>query len=156
MVQDTRSIEWEAPEHRHIEKSGDWYWALGIIAVSLSVVSIIFNNVLFSIVIILGAVTMMLFGHRAPRMLTYEVSVRGVRVQNTLYPYDSFEQFSIDEDAPEGPQLILKSRHLFMPLLIIPIPDDCIDELDALLSERLPEVHMQEPLSHRLLEFFGF
>ena len=30
----TRAITWEAPEHNHIEKTSDWYWALGIIAVA--------------------------------------------------------------------------------------------------------------------------
>ncbi len=156
MPNDTRSVNWEAPEHRHIEKTTDWYWVVGIIAISASVVSIILDDVLFSIVILLGAATMIVFGHRKPKVLPFEISIRGVRVSETLYGYESLEQYSIDEEALEGPQLILRSKHFFMPLIIIPLPEEYVDDIEAILSERIPEVHMQEPLSHRLLEFFGF
>ncbi len=156
MADDTRAISWEAPEHRHVEKTSDWFWVVGIIAISASVVSIILSNVLFSIVILLGATTMILFGHRKPQMVSFEVSVRGIRINETLYPYDSLHAYSVDEEAPEGPQLILKSKHTFMPLIIIPLPDDYIDDIEAIISKRVAEVHMHEPLSHRLLELFGF
>lgn len=156
MPNNTRSVSWEAPEHRHIEKTTDWFWVVGIIAISASVVSIILDDILFSIVILLGATTMILFGHRKPKTLPFEISIRGVRINETLYNYDSLEQYAIDEEAPEGPQLILRSKHFFMPLIIIPLPEEYIDDIEAILGERLPEVHMHEPLSHRLLEFFGF
>ncbi len=156
MADDTRAISWEAPEHRHIEKTSDWYWVLGIIAISASVVSIILNNVLFSIVILLAATTMIVFGHRKPKMVSFEISVRGVRINEDLHPYDTLHAYSVDEEAPEGPQLILKSKHTFMPLIIIPLPYDYIDDIEAILGLRLLEVHMHEPLSHRLLEAFGF
>jgi hypothetical protein len=156
MIGDARSIMWEAPQHRHIEKTGDWYWVVGIIAISASVVSIMFDNVLFGVVILLGATTMILFSHRHPRTLTYEVSVRGVRIEDTLYPYTSLDSFAIDEESPDGPQLIVKSAHLFMPLLILPLPQDYIDDIEDLMSAKLVEAPLVEPLSHRLLEFFGF
>jgi hypothetical protein len=156
MNDETRAITWEAPEHRHIEKTGDWYWAVSIIAIAASVVSIIFENILFGVVILLAASTMILFGHRSPKMMPFEVSVRGVRCGNDLYLFPSLEAFTIDEENPSGPQLIVRSKHYFMPLIIIPIPDEFIDEIDALMSAKLPEEHLEEPLSHRLLEFFGF
>ncbi len=156
MTGDTRAITWEAPQHRHIEKTSDWYWVVGIIAISASVVSIMFDNVLFGVVILLGATTMILFSHRHPRVLTYEVSVRGIRIEDTLYPFTSLDSFAIDEEAPEGPQLIVKSSHLFMPLLILPLPFEYVDDIDDLISSKLTEAPLVEPLSHRLLEFFGF
>lgn len=156
MPDEARAIFWEAPEHRHVEKTTDWFWAVGIIAIAMSVVFIILNNVLFSIVILLGAATMILFGHRKPQMVRYEISVRGVRVNNDFHPYDTLEEYAIDEESPEGPQLLLKSKHLFMPLMVVPLPDEYVDDIDMLLGQKLLETHMQEPLSHRLLELFGF
>ena len=156
MNDETQAITWEAPEHRHIEKTSDWYWAVGIIAISASVVSIIFNNVLFGVVILLGASTMILFGHRRPKMMPFEVSTRGVRSGSDFFLFPSLESFTIDEDGPEGAQLILKSKHYFMPLIIIPLPEEYLDEISMLLRTKLPEEHLEEPLSHRLLEFFGF
>ncbi len=157
MQDDVRSVYWEAPEHNHIEKTSDWYWILGIIAIAGSVASIIVNNnVLFSIVILLGAMTMIITSHRKPRVIEFEVSTRGIRIKQTLYPYSTLESFYIDEESPTGPQLLVKSKKLFVPLLILPIPDEYIHVIDDILTVRLREEHMEEPFSHRLLEYFGF
>jgi hypothetical protein len=151
-----RSIYWEAPEHNHIEKSADWYWVLGILAIAGSVVSIIFNNVLFGVVILLGAMTMIITSFHKPRVIEFEVSARGVRIENTVYPYATLESYYLDEENLINPQLIVKSKKLFVPLLIIPIPEEYINEIELLISQRLPEEHLEEPFAHKLLEFFGF
>jgi hypothetical protein len=156
MPDDVRSVYWEAPEHTHIEKTQDWYWLLGIIATTGAIVSIIFGNVLFSLVIILAATTMGIVGSRKPRIIPFEVSPRGIRIDSTLYPYATLASFYLDEENHVNPQLILKSKKVFVPLIIVPIPDEFSDEIDAILSARLPEQYMEEPLSNKLLEFFGF
>lgn len=156
MSDTSRSIAWEAPEHRHIEKTSDWYWALGIVAITAASVSIILNNVLFGMVILLGSSTMVVFAHRHPKHIVFEVSVRGIRVGNTLYPYGTLNSFCLDEESPTGPQLLVKSKHLFMPLIIIPVPEDYVDVIEDILGPKLLEEHIDEPLGHRLLEFFGF
>jgi hypothetical protein len=151
-----RSIYWEAPEHTHIEKTSDWYWILGIIAVAGSVASMIFNNVLFGVVILLAAMTMIITSHRKPRIIELEVSGRGIRIEKTLYPYSTLESFYLDEDNYAGPQLIVKSKKLFVSLLILPIPEEYIEHIENIIASRLHEEHLEEPFSHRLLEFFGF
>lgn len=156
MPGEIRAVTWEALQHRHIEKSSDWYWVVAIIAISAAVVSIMFGNVLFGVVILLAATTMILFSHRHPKMLTYEVSARGIRIHDTLYPFTSLESFTIDEESNIEPQLLLKSKRLFVPLLIIPLPEEYIDDIETVIASRLPEEHLEEPMSHRLLEFFGF
>lgn len=156
MVDEVRAVTWEAPEHHHNEKSGDWYWALGIIALAGAGASVVFGNTLFALVILLGASTILIFSHRKPSMLEFAVTVRGIRVGNELYPYSTLESFFLDEDEPMGPQLIVKSNHLFMPLIIMPIPEEYIDDIDDILSTRLKEEHLEEPLSHKLLESLGF
>jgi hypothetical protein len=151
-----RAVTWEAPEHRHNEKTGDWYWALGIIAIAAAAAVVVFGNTLFAVVILLGASTMIVVAHREPKMLNFAVMTRGIRAGNELYPYTTLESFYIDEDNPNGPQLLVKSQKLFMPLLVLPIPEEYVDDIDDLISSRLPEEHLEEPLAHRLLEFFGF
>lgn len=151
-----RSVYWEAPEHHHIEKSSDWYWILGIIAIAGSIASVIFGNVLFGIVIFLGASVMMLYGRREPRMLRFEVSNRGVRIENSFFPYSALESFYMDEENPQGPQLIVKPQKFLTQLLILPVPEQYMDEIEHILSPRLPEEHLEEPFGHKLLEFFGF
>ncbi len=156
MNQQVRSVYWEAPEHNHIEKTSDWFWIVGIIAVAGAVASILLGNALFGIVIILASVTMMVYGNREPRVFVFEISNRGVRVENDLYRYDNLESFCLDEDAPLGPQLIVKPNKLFSQLIIVPVPEDKVEEIEAILEARLPEVHLEEPFSHQVMEYLGF
>lgn len=152
----TRSVYWEAPEHRHVEKTMDWYWVVGIIAISASIASIIFENILFGIVILLGAVVVTLYNHREPRIISFEISSRGVRIDRDLYYYSSLESFYIDDTNPYGPQLLIKSRGLLTQLLIMQLPEEHLDSIEDILESKLPEEHLEEPLTHQILEYFGF
>lgn len=150
------SLYWEAPEHTHIEKSHDWFWAVGILALAGSVTSIILDNVLFGMVILLGTITVFILGNKKPRIIPFEISKRGIRVENDLYPFPTLESFSIDEESPSGPQLLLKSKKMLMMLIIIPLPEEYIDDVERMLASRLPEEHLTEPLGHMVLEYLGF
>lgn len=156
MAEKLRAVTWEAPEHNHNEKSGDWYWALGIIAIAGAAAALMFGSTLFAVVILLGAITMIIVAHREPKIMPFAVMTRGIRVGNDLYPYGTLESFYIDEDHPQGPMLLVKSGRLFMPLLILPIPEEHVDEIEDLISSRLPEEHLEEPFAHQLMEVLGF
>lgn len=150
------AITWEAPEHYHIDKSSDWFWVLGIVAVCAAVAALFLGNFLFALVILLGAGVMALRAVKPPRIVPYMVGRRGVRVGEHLYPYSTLESFNIDEEDERGPQLLLKSKRLHLPLIIMPVPDEHLFEIEALLRERLQEEELFEPLGHKLLEIFGF
>ncbi len=151
-----QTITWEAAEHHHKEKKSDWYWALGIITVVGATLAVIFGNILFAIVVALSGILMTITSLREPGVLSFGVTTRGVQVDHVLYPYATLESFCIDEHAPHGPQLILKSRKSLQPLIIIPLPEEAVEEIDDILAERLPEEHLEESLAHHLLELFGF
>ncbi len=151
-----REIRWEAPEHHHFEKSTDWYWALGIITIAGSVTMIIFGNALFGVGIFLAGTVTALVSSRPPRMVQYSVGLRGVRINERLHPYSTLERFFLDEDHPRNVQLLIESKDGLIPLMVIPVPDDIVEEIEYMLETRLPEEHLEEPLGHRLLEFLGF
>lgn len=155
-TREIHTISWEAAEHHHIEKGSDWYWALGIIALVGAVIAIIFGNILFAIVIVLGAGVMAVVSLREPAVIPFAITPRGMRIDDRLHPYATLLSFCIDEESPRGPQLLLKSSGLLRPLIIIPLPLDAIEEIDDMLAERLPEEHLEESLAHHLLEFAGF
>lgn len=155
-MDDVRSVSWKAPEHNHIEKTQDWYWVLGIIGIAGSVTSIILGNVLFGVVILLGVMTMIIVSHRHPKLVSFEVSARGIREDEDLYPYSALESFYIDEENPSGPQLLARPKKIFLPLLILPIPEAYLEEIESVVAGRLREEHLEEPFSHKLMEFFGF
>ena len=156
MEEVTRAITWEAPEHNHYEKSNDWFWVFWILSLSAAIAMFFFGNFLFAVLIVVGAATMALVTSREPSIVSFAVTARGVLIDEKLYPYNTLESFNLDEENPQGPQLLIKSKRVFMPLLILPIPPEYLHEIDDLIGDRLPEEDLEEPLAHKLLEFFGF
>lgn len=151
-----RSITWEAPEHHHVEKGNDWFFALAIVIVSLVVVAILFNNVLFALLIGVAGGALAVSAAKRPSIIPYAVTVRGVKIDDRIYPYGTLDSYCIDEDDPRGPQLLLKSERTFMPLIVMPIPVAHIDDIEDILSVRLEEEHLEEPFLVKVLEMFGF
>ncbi len=151
-----QSVTWEAPEHYHTEKKGDWYWALGILTVTAAFAAIFLGNPLLGILIIVGGAVMAMLASREPAVIPFAVTTRGVRVNNRLYPYGTLESYCIDTESAVDPLLIIKSEHMFMPLIVIPLPEEYIDEVESLIEPRLQQEHLEEPFATKLLEFFGF
>ena len=150
-----RSISWEAPEHHHVEKGNDWFFALAIIIIALVAVAILFNDVLFALLIGLAGGALAVSAAKRPSIVPYSVSVRGVKIEDRLYPFSTLDSYHIDEENPHGPQLLIKANKKFMTLLVMPIPKEHIDDIETLLKEKLQDEELSEPLIVKVLELFG-
>ncbi len=156
MEQTPRAITWEAPEHNHTEKGADWFFAFTIVFIAIVLAAILLGNVLFALLMAIAGLTLAIAVSRRPRIVPFAVTVRGVRMNDELFPYSTLESYYIDEDDPNGPQLLLRSRRKFMPLLVIPLPPDNVDDVEDILRDRLPEEHLEESLFIKILEILGF
>jgi len=148
-------LRWSAYEHERIERSGDWFWALGIVAVSVALTSILFSNVLFAILIIVAAFTVGIIARTPPELIDFEISDRGIRVGGALHRYDEIISFWVEDEHDREPLLLVDTTKFMSPNLIIPIENIDPALVRAFLQERVEEVRMKEPVSHKILEFFG-
>ncbi|MDO8552527.1 MAG: hypothetical protein Q7S01_03270 [bacterium] len=149
-------LRWNAYEHEYIERGSDWFWALGIVAVSAALTSILFSNVLFAIVLIVAAFTIGLLARTPPRLIEFELSDRGIRVGGQLHRYDHIIAFWVEDEHEHIPPLLLIDTTKFLsPNLIIPLEDIDPQAVREFLQERAEERPMKEPVSHKILEFFG-
>ncbi len=151
-----RAVSWEAPQHHHVEKGNDWFFALAIIVIALVVVAILIDNVLFALLIGIAGGVLAMSAAKRPAIVPYAVSVRGVKVEDELFPYSTLTAFHIEEENPRGPQLLIRTNRRTIPLLVLPIPPEHVDDIEDILKERLPEELIHEPLSLKILELFGF
>jgi hypothetical protein len=151
-----RAISWEAPQHRHVEKGNDWFFALAIIVGALVVVAVLLDNVLFALLLGIAGGVLAMSAARRPSIVPYAVTVRGVKVEDELFPYANLVSFHIDEEDARGPQLLIKTSRRSVPLLVLPIPPKHIDDIENILKEKLPEEILHEPLFLKILELFGF
>jgi hypothetical protein len=150
------NITWRAMEHHHTEKGSDWFWALGIIAVSSAVVALLFNNFLFALLIIIGSFTMALLASQPPRELQFTLTKRGIMIDRALYPYKMLMAFWIEEREDDVPILIVDAQRFLTPHLLISLEDVDAEEVREYLLEYLPEEELHEPFAQRLAEALGF
>ncbi len=148
-------IEWRALEHQHEEKNPDWYWAVGIVAISVAVTAIILNNILFAVVILIGAASMAMHSTRKPRIFDVRIDDRGIQIDRMRYQYESLVSFWINQDE-EPPTLLVKIDRTFIPLLVIHLTDVPIEEVRNILRENLYETKLEEPLLQKIFEYLGF
>ncbi|PIT91063.1 hypothetical protein COU17_02430 [Candidatus Kaiserbacteria bacterium CG10_big_fil_rev_8_21_14_0_10_49_17] len=151
------TFRWQTYEYEYNDKSPDWYWALAIIAISSAVTAILFENVLFALLILIGAFTVALFAVRKPNVVNFEINNRGVVIDRTLYQYQTLDSFWILYEDDGDRVLLIKSKKTMVPLIVVPLSEDVdVESLHNYLLERLEEVEMEEPIAHRFLEFLGF
>ncbi len=151
-----RAITWEAPEHHYTEKGGDWFLAFFIITVACAVAAVLFDNVLFALLIGVAGGALGVSAAKRPSVVPFAVTVRGVRIDERLYPYSTLKAYHIDEDDDNGPQLLVLSKRRFMPLLVLPLPTEYIDDVEDIMKGKIEEKFLEEPYLMKLLEKFGF
>ncbi|HJN62981.1 MAG TPA: hypothetical protein QGH03_01995 [Candidatus Paceibacterota bacterium] len=149
-------IHWEEYEYDFSEKSTDWFWALGIVAISIAVTAVILNNFLFAILILVGAFALAIYAVREPNLVIYEVNQRGVVVEDKLYLYNSLDSFWIDY-TDEKPKLLISSKKMLMPHIVIPIGDDVdTNHLRDYLLDYVDEEEQGGSLSTIIMKYLGF
>lgn len=149
---------WETHEYYFQEKTSDWFWAVGIIAVSIAVISIIFGNIVFALLILTGSFSMAIFAARVPQMVRFEINKTGVIIDKTLYPYGTLDSFWVEDNTHIGhhSRLFIKSRKLVVPMIAIPLDGMPPEEIRDFLLDHILEDHHVEPFGDRLLSYLGF
>jgi hypothetical protein len=151
------SLHWEAFEYEPRNRSNDWFWAVGIITVAIAVTAIIFNNVLFGLVVILGGFVLSLYAARPPHKFDVVIDDLGIRVDKVFYPYRTLESFWVEEHH-HIPKILIKSQRLVMPFIGIPLDVEEVspEEINSFLSQHLPEIFHGETIFEKLIERLGF
>src|SRR3989344_4706004 len=93
---DREYIAWDALEYEYREKSADWFWAVGVIALAAAVTAAILGNVLFAVLIVVGAAALAIHAGREPLVVHFAISERGVSVGKTLYPWKTLDSFWVE------------------------------------------------------------
>ncbi len=151
-----QSIHWDAPEYTHHERGRDWYWGLGIGVVAFSGIGIYLHDALFAALIIIGAIAVVIYAMRTPNMMSVELGIRGIKMNNQLYPYVTLDSYWVTP-REHNRKIIIRSRKKLMPWIVIPVPDDADEHMvrEFLLKHVREEQH-DEPLVDVLMDRLRF
>jgi hypothetical protein len=151
-------ILWQAPEHIKLEKNEDWFWIIGIVSAGLVFLSIFFGNILLGLIILIGIGVTFAIANKPAEIIDFEINRKGVKINDTLYTYANLESFYIiDEDGYERDRLLIKSRKMFVPLLVLPIGNSIEHQIIYdFLIEYLNEEELREPTMQKMMQNLGF
>ncbi len=153
-------LAWTLPEYTHTEKNNDWFWALGIIILCGSITSIIYANYFFAGLLILGGSLMGYFANKAPDLVSYKLTDKGLIMRNRLHPYEEIKSFWVQVPSPENNMeslLFINSGRYFMPIIDMPTrPEDKEIIRIQMLSKEIKETEMKEHTAVAIMNFLGF
>ena len=153
----TKKMEWEAPEHSIVERRPDWFWGIGILTVAGIVIAILTKNYLLAFIILISGVLLVLFSLEKPKTLRVEVSEQGIKVNRDLYPFRNLKSFWLYESAAGRAMLMLNADRSIRPIFSLPLAQT-VDPviLRNELLKFIPEVEYQESLTDKIAEKIGF
>lgn len=71
-------LHFQTYEYEYNERNPDWFWAVGIITIALSITAIILHNVLFAFVIVLSGFVLSLYAARPPKEIDVIIDEKGI------------------------------------------------------------------------------
>lgn len=129
---------------------------VGIAAGAIAITSILFGNILFAVVVVVGAFVLCLFAARQPNVVTVEISDKAVRVENVVYTFKELKSFWVDVEHFDGPRLVLERTRPFIPHVMVPLDKADIEQVKSLLLAKIPLVPFEENPVQEFLERIGF
>ncbi len=148
-------IEWQGTVHKSKKNSTDWYWSIGIIITTIAIISFLMNSVIFGIFIIVSGVTLVLLSKSETQVSTFSINDTGIIIDDVLYPFVSLDSFWITND-PFEPKLLVKSRKMMVPLLIMPIEGVHPADVKQVMQIYIAEQEIAEPFGRKFLDLIGF
>lgn len=146
--------QWTALEYPKRERRKDWFWAVGIIAISGAISAILSHNTLFGILILLATATLLFYSKREPNELYCKITPTKIAVGSTAYPFEKIKNFWIDEHGKTT--LLLSVDKLMMSTVAIPVVGIETAVIREILLEHLSESQLHQSLFESLLEYLGF
>jgi len=146
-------VFWDGPEYEFAEKSSEWFWILGTIAVLMMIISVIVGDIMLALIILLASFILGTHAIRPPRTITYGLTKQGIKHGETTFRWDSIRSFWVN---PERHSLVIESGRLVKPHIYIPLGEAGAEQVRQLLLPILKEQEYHGSFGDFVTEFFGF
>jgi len=148
-------MEWQAPEYKHKDKSIDFIWAIGLVALVMCGFAIWQANYVFAIFIIVSAATLILFSIRRPQELVFIIETNGFSMGKDKYEWKKIKGFNIKKENNEASLLIELDKHI-LPVYTVSLPIELADNARENLLRVIPNIELEESKSMKFMEKIGF
>ena len=148
---DAALLRWEGTEYVHSSRSAKWYIIFGIVTVAAVVAAImLLKSITFAILIPVMVVALLVYVRRAPDVLQYTLSRKGIHVNDKLFTFDQFKSFGV-VSYNDSHSVVLTPRKRFQIGQTLYFPEEIGEQLVDMLAERLPMKEVAPDAIDRLL-----
>lgn len=149
-------ISWEASESVHHEK--DMTWFVGIIAAGVLFASLsifLLKSITFTVLIIVMVIAILVLAKRPPRVLRYQLSERGIMIEQKSYEFHEFRSFGVVQDGPFYYIVLLPVKR-FMPSIDVYFPEEYGEDIVDLLGDFVPMQAIQPDALDKITKHLRF
>lgn len=153
---------WEEYNHLYVPKDSDWKWSVGIISITLALISFMFSNITFGVLILISTCVLLIHAFKEPRLTRFEINSKGIRVDQEFWSFSDIKSFWIEDNREHHihSRILFSTNGIVDTLLVITLPlnttDDEIHMVHEELVKILPEERLQESIFQKMLEYLGF
>ena len=152
MAKSLQPVAWEAEEYIMKSHKAGWFVGLAVATIALGVLAVFLEGWTFLALIIVGAITILIYALRPPRKLKYRLDSKGLTEGEKLYPFGDYKAFGIlKEDNHSSAVLIPKKR--FGVQVKVYFPEGSGEQIVDFLGARLPMEEVKIDLLDKLVNF---
>jgi len=139
MATDDNPVHWSAIEYINEEKNALWFVIFGIVTVGFIAIDLLFLHAYtFSVLVIVMAITVVVFSRRPPRTIDYTLSGnQGLYIGEKLYHFTEFKSFGLIKDRNQHSIMLIPTKR-FSPGVSVYFPEEAGEEIVDILGARLP------------------
>ena len=136
---DNPPITWTAHEYVHSDRNVWWFVGFAVVVVGLIAVDVfLLKSWTFSALVVVMAISLIVYIRRPPRQLTYALSpTEGLYVGERLYSFGEFKAFGLIQDG-EHHSIMLLPRRRFSPGVSVYFPEESGEQIVDILGQQLP------------------
>lgn len=146
---------WSGPEYAHEEKSMDFFWTIGLVAILGFIVAVIFKSYVFGIFLLVSGASLIFFYIRPPQEVTFTLNGESINIAGKEYLYKNLKGFMVKRNIPWS-KLLIMTDGKFLPILTLPLPSESDKEAYDILIQFIPELPLEESPSMKFMEKIGF
>lgn len=148
----SKSITWEAEEYIVKEHHGWWYLGLFIVTAGLGALAVWLQGWTFLALIIVSAITVLVFNLRPPRKIKYTLSSDGLKEGKVKHSFEDFRAFGIVKEGPHYSAVLIPKKRFGINVKVY-FPEGSGEAIVDNLGARLPMEEVKQDLLDKIVDF---
>ena len=152
MVKKLDPVSWEAEEYIVKTHNAGWYIGLSLVTIALSVLAFFLQGWTFLALIILSAITILVYSLRPPRKIHYTLDSTGLVEEKIPHPYNDFRAFGILKEGDNYSAILIPKKRLGLNVKVY-FPEGSGEAIVDQLGAHLPMEEIKLDFLDKIVNF---